>query len=84
MTDKQILARLKLSDASVRILIHRVSHLKPAQLRALGVARHDFSDAAKAIGGNCTPHDLQRFVSARTLKHPAVAFFFMAGGEDED
>jgi len=84
MTDRQILSKLKLTDLEAKLLIHRVSRLKKSELEILGIARPDFSDAAKAMGGNCKPSDLQRFIRARSLKAPAAAFFFMAGDEDDD
>jgi len=81
MTDEQILQRLKLSDPEATEVCQRIVDLNPAQIRALR-ATTDRNEAAAAIGPDCSPEDLQRFIDRRKGHHRGIVNgFFMPTGE---
>jgi hypothetical protein len=73
MTDEEILQRLNLSDADATDLTQKIVTLNPAQANALQGVTTDRDLAAAAIGPDCAPEDLQRFLDARKGYQPGSA-----------
>lgn len=84
MTDDEILERLGLSDADATDLTQKIASLNAAQAGALEGATTDLYAAAAALGDDCSPDDLQRFLDARTGSQPGTAqiFYTPQGGDD--
>jgi hypothetical protein len=84
MTDEEILKRLNLSDADATDLTQRVVSLNPAQAKALKGVTTDVNVAAAAIGPDCAPEDLQRFLDARKGYQPSAAQIYWGPVGDAD
>ncbi len=84
MTDEEILQRLGLSDADATDLTQRIVGLNEAQANALDGVTTDLYLAAAAIGDECEPEDLQRFLDARKGKHSAAAAIYWGPLGDVD
>ncbi len=70
MTDQDIVNATGLSDSDATDLVKKhqayLSSLNPAQLDVVNRALPTPDDAAAAVGPDCTPDDLNAFVSKRT------------------
>jgi hypothetical protein len=84
MTDHEILKRLGLSEADAEDLTQRVTGLDASRTGTLQGVTSDAQEAAKAIGGNCSPEDLQRFLDARKGKCPGSAQIYFTPQGDPD
>jgi hypothetical protein len=84
MTDQEILKRLGLSEADAGDLTQKIASLNKAQVGALDGATTDRDDAAAALGPDCAPTDLQRFLDARKGKQPSTAQIYYTPQGDAD
>ncbi|MDQ6758963.1 MAG: hypothetical protein M3Z32_03725 [Acidobacteriota bacterium] len=77
MTDKEILAKLGLTEKDASDLIQKVNSLNASQLKALLGSSTDPDEAADSLGEDCSPSDLQRFLAARQgIAHGTAQIYY--------